>query len=321
LQVCPKIQFLPKRDGLNTLGTTLVAIGKKGVRALDSAEKNGLGICFHRSIGPEDPEPLEKGLADGYSKPHYWMTPADIMARLVAEFGPLYDPCPHPRPDGFDGLSASWKTEGTAAAYCNPPFTTGFIAWVKKAMAERDKGVTVLLAVPMYQNRIIAMLTEAGAEIRYLGVPNWLSLEDGTPNPAPMVSRQPCVLAVLRARPVPIPCDIEKLKASGARHWWWGVPWPGANMTIYPPVKEDIDITRFARQEARRICGERLSVMRVLCCAGRDTVSLDDVCVAAKDMPADNRVELRSVLKRLLKALRDEAILDAEIAMEAEAAD
>jgi DNA N-6-adenine-methyltransferase (Dam) len=49
LFVRPKIQFLPKRQvGTNTLGSTLVAIGERGVAALQNAERNGRGICFRR---------------------------------------------------------------------------------------------------------------------------------------------------------------------------------------------------------------------------------------------------------------------------------
>jgi hypothetical protein len=46
----PKVQFLPRsgEGGGNALGSTLVAIGKKGVQALRNAECNGRGICFYR---------------------------------------------------------------------------------------------------------------------------------------------------------------------------------------------------------------------------------------------------------------------------------
>jgi DNA N-6-adenine-methyltransferase (Dam) len=49
--VCPKISFLPKRaDGRsNSLGSTLVAIGERGVAALRNAERNGRGIMFERT--------------------------------------------------------------------------------------------------------------------------------------------------------------------------------------------------------------------------------------------------------------------------------
>ena len=45
--VRPKIHFLPKRkDGrTNSLGSTLVAIGERGVQALRNAERNGRGLC------------------------------------------------------------------------------------------------------------------------------------------------------------------------------------------------------------------------------------------------------------------------------------
>ena len=49
----PKISFLPKReDGrTNSLGSTLVAIGERGVQALRNAERNGRGLCFQRDAG------------------------------------------------------------------------------------------------------------------------------------------------------------------------------------------------------------------------------------------------------------------------------
>lgn len=50
--VRPKIYFLPKReDGrTNSLGSTLVAMGERGVQALRNAERNGRGICFQRDV-------------------------------------------------------------------------------------------------------------------------------------------------------------------------------------------------------------------------------------------------------------------------------
>jgi hypothetical protein len=51
--VRPKVYFLPRReDGrTNSLGSTLVAIGERGVQALRSAERNGRGLCFQRDTG------------------------------------------------------------------------------------------------------------------------------------------------------------------------------------------------------------------------------------------------------------------------------
>jgi hypothetical protein len=44
----------------------------------------------------------------GLERKHYWLTPPQLMAQLKAEFGEMYDPCPHPPPEGFDGLEADW---------------------------------------------------------------------------------------------------------------------------------------------------------------------------------------------------------------------
>jgi hypothetical protein len=51
--VRPKIYFMPKReDGrTNSLGSTLVAMGERGVQALRNAERNGRGLCFQRDAG------------------------------------------------------------------------------------------------------------------------------------------------------------------------------------------------------------------------------------------------------------------------------
>lgn len=39
---------------------------------------------------------------------HYWLTPPKLMESLQLEFNFNYDPCPYPRPDGYDGLKADW---------------------------------------------------------------------------------------------------------------------------------------------------------------------------------------------------------------------
>ena len=67
---------------------------------------------------------------------HYWVTPPDVLAALDAEFHFDFDPCPHPRPDGFDGLLVEWGKSN----WVNPPLTGGVSAWVKKAILEQSKG-------------------------------------------------------------------------------------------------------------------------------------------------------------------------------------
>lgn len=105
---------------------------------------------------------------------HYWLTPPDLMQALQEEFHFDYDACPYPRPEGFDSLQEDWGQ----STYVNPPFE-GPTKWVRKAIAEHEKGKTVVLVFPT--DKWIHYLLRAGAEIRSLGDVRWHAIEDGTP--------------------------------------------------------------------------------------------------------------------------------------------
>lgn len=135
---------------------------------------------------------------------HYWLIPPDRMRLLNDEFGFDYDPCPFPRPDGFDGLEVDWGNSN----WVNPPFTgmakqpgkrkIGPMAWARKAIEERNKGKMSVLIFPIYQVRVISFLEDSGAEVRYAGKIRWLAVEDSAPNPTASSNIQPCILLILR---------------------------------------------------------------------------------------------------------------------------
>jgi len=71
-----------------------------------------------------------------------WITPPETYARLNEEFAFDFDPCPHPRPDGFDGLTEPWGSVN----YVN--LLSQVIPWVTKAIEEVAKGKTVVMVYP-----------------------------------------------------------------------------------------------------------------------------------------------------------------------------
>ena len=135
---------------------------------------------------------------------HYWLMPSEKLEELDKEFHFDFDPCPFPRPDGFDGLEVDWGKSN----WVNPPFTgmakekgkrkIGPMAWARKALAEQERGNQSVLIFPIYQVRVISFLEDHGAEIRYYGKIRWISVEDMTPNPVDSSSIQPCVLLILK---------------------------------------------------------------------------------------------------------------------------
>jgi hypothetical protein len=114
---------------------------------------------------------------------HYWLTPEDLLEQIKAEFEINYDPCPFPKPEDYDGLTAEWGN----SSYVNPPFGAyvgqdgkkkGPTAWARKAIAEFKKGKRVIFVYPI--DKWVLMILEAGAKVRNLKDVRWLATEDNT---------------------------------------------------------------------------------------------------------------------------------------------
>ena len=122
---------------------------------------------------------------NGRDGKHYWLTPPEVYEGLDAEFSFTFDPCPHPLPEGFDGLTDEWGDSN----YVNPPFGSiihegkkkGPTAWARKAIAEHEDGKDVVLVYPL--DKWVLMLLDKGAEVRNLGDVKWLATEDQSQGP------------------------------------------------------------------------------------------------------------------------------------------
>ena len=122
------------------------------------------------------------------------LTPERFLAEFAAQYGDpadsglLFDPCPYPRPEGFDGLKVPWKK----ANYVNPLFgETGFTPWLRKAIAERELGNTSILTLPVWSWQ--ALMLEHVSEIQVRRDWMWK-----TPSGREMKPSQPLIAWVLR---------------------------------------------------------------------------------------------------------------------------
>ena len=121
-------------------------------------------------------------VGNGDDGKHYWLTPPDLYKALDDEFHFDFDPCPYPLPDGFDGLTCEWGQSN----YVNSPFGSivhqgrkkGPTAWVRKAIAEYQKGKLIVLVYPI--DKWVLMLTSVAGvtNVRNLGDVRWLATED-----------------------------------------------------------------------------------------------------------------------------------------------
>jgi len=112
---------------------------------------------------------------------HYWLTPEELYMRLDYEFHFDFDPCPYPKPEDFNGLTAEWGQSN----YVNPPFGAivyedgkkrGATAWARKCITEFKKGKRVVMVYPI--DKWVLMLLDAGAKVRNLGDVKWEATED-----------------------------------------------------------------------------------------------------------------------------------------------
>lgn len=63
-----------------------------------------------------------------------WRTPPDLLRQIYTRFHLDFDPCPYPRPEGWDGLKSDWR----GRAYVNPPYGTQTGKWLAKAISELE---------------------------------------------------------------------------------------------------------------------------------------------------------------------------------------
>lgn len=113
---------------------------------------------------------------------HYWLTPPDLMEKLQDEYAFDFDPCPYPKPEGYNGLAVEWGQ----SSYVNPPFGSvmvdgkkkGPTAWARKAIIESQKGKRVVMVYPI--DKWVLMMLAAGAKVSNLGDVRWCATEDGS---------------------------------------------------------------------------------------------------------------------------------------------
>tara|TARA_R110000796_G_C14356509_1_gene412270 strand:+ start:111 stop:653 length:543 start_codon:yes stop_codon:yes gene_type:complete len=145
----------------------------------------------HQTLLPPSENKFHQG--NGEDGKHYWLIPPEVLEELEAEFGAFdFDPCPHPKPENFDGLTCDWGRRN----WVNPPFGSimhqgpedkkpkkkGPTAWMRKAITEFEKGNFVCIVYPI--DKWVLMMVKAifgdRAHIRNLGDVRWLATEDGS---------------------------------------------------------------------------------------------------------------------------------------------
>lgn len=82
-----------------------------------------------------------RGPGGGLTKDDY-RTPPGLMARIYADWGLNFDPCPYPREPGYDALLCAWyhDGEGPSRAFVNPPYGKEAARFMEKAVGEIRDG-------------------------------------------------------------------------------------------------------------------------------------------------------------------------------------
>lgn len=96
------------------------------------------------------------------------VTPPEITSRLAyISYGqPWFDPCPHPRPEGCDGLDRAvpWPKQHT---FVNPPFSN-IGPWVDRVLEEyRNRPITVVLVPVRTSQPYWAKLVRHAEKVAY----------------------------------------------------------------------------------------------------------------------------------------------------------
>ena len=150
-----------------------------------TSSENSSPAPVHRLVGPSV-SGNKFNAGNKIDGKHYWLTPPNLFAELNSEFHFDFDPCPYPRPDGFDGLTSDWGKSN----FVNPPFGSiehegrkvGPTAWMRKAIIEYNKGKLSVIVYPV--DKWILMILDCmgiNNSVRNLRDIKWLSIEDRLP--------------------------------------------------------------------------------------------------------------------------------------------
>ena len=169
--------------------------GRYAIYSIDlSRAGGGVQTVSSRQLALSD-DPLTAG----ENRVGYWLTPPNVMRALDERFRFTFDPCPYPRPPGFDGLKEEWG----ARNWVNPPFdkcmsgpSASMAAWVRKAIGEKEKGRFSVVIAPVWRWIVRSLL--AGARIEVAPEFRWHN-RYGNPQP----SARPMVLLVFDPHATP----------------------------------------------------------------------------------------------------------------------